>query len=208
MTNAVLRRKAPAAALAPVLTALVTACALLVLAAPAAAHNVLIGSDPEEGASLDASPGNVTLTFDQTVREGDINEIAVTGPEGGQWVDQPPEIDGNEVSVPLGELGTAGEYIIGYRILSADGHPVAGEVPFTLTAEESGTPVGEDPDVRDTEGDTEGDTADDAGSDEQGEAAGDDGALPAVPTWAWLVAAGGLLAAGVALVLRLGRGSS
>ncbi|SNR28275.1 hypothetical protein SAMN06265360_101192 [Haloechinothrix alba] len=178
------------------LAALVAACAVLGLATPAAAHNVLVSSEPEDGVSLDSSPETVTLTFDQAVQDSDVNQIAVTGPDGEQWVDAPPDVDGNEVSVPLGELGPAGEYVIGYYVLSADGHPVGDEIPFTLTAEEAGTPHAGDP-AGDERGDDSGDDAEGAAED------GDSG----VGIWVWLVGAGGLLVIGIALALRLGRGT-
>nr|WP_246360812.1 copper resistance CopC family protein [Haloechinothrix aidingensis] len=172
------------------------------MATPAAAHNVLVSSEPEDGVSLDSSPEAVTLTFDQAVQDSDINQIAVTGPDGEQWVDAPPDVDGNEVSVPLGELGPAGEYVIGYYVLSADGHPVGDEIPFTLTAGEAGTPAAGDPAAEDA-GDDGADERENApGEDPEGAAEdGDSG----VGIWVWLVGAGGLLVIGVALALRLGR---
>lgn len=38
------------------------------------------------------------------------------------------------VTVPLRALGSAGVYTAGYRVVSADGHPVSGSITFTLRA--------------------------------------------------------------------------
>ncbi|MBG0824528.1 copper resistance protein CopC [Planomonospora sp. ID91781] len=116
------------------LTVLLLACAALLGAvAPAQAHNVLIGSDPEDGASIAAGPERITLTFDQPARQG-FALITLTGPDGTRWEEGKTAVDGAKVSVGVRPLGPAGEYVVGYRILSSDGHPVSGKVAFTLTA--------------------------------------------------------------------------
>ncbi|GAA3067078.1 copper resistance CopC family protein [Streptosporangium carneum] len=120
------------------LTVLLFACAALMgVVTPAQAHNVLIGSDPAEGASLAEGPRTITLTFDQTVRQG-FAQISVTGPDGTRWEDGKTTVDGAKVSVAVRPLGPAGQYVAGYRIMSSDGHPVAGKVTFTLTAAGTG----------------------------------------------------------------------
>ncbi|GAA2884317.1 copper resistance protein CopC [Streptosporangium fragile] len=116
------------------LTVLLLACAALLGAvAPAQAHNVLIGSDPKDGAELATGPQRITLTFDQPVRQG-FTQISVTGPDGTRWEDGKTTVDKAEVSVGVKPLGPAGKYVVGYRILSSDGHPVSNKITFTLTA--------------------------------------------------------------------------
>ncbi|MBG0830731.1 copper resistance protein CopC [Planomonospora sp. ID67723] len=111
---------------------LLAGATLLGAGTPAQAHNVLIGSDPEDGARLAAGPERITLTFDQPVRQG-FAKISVTGPDGTRWEDGEAAVNGEKVTIGVGPLGPAGEYTVGYRILSSDGHPVAGKVAFTLT---------------------------------------------------------------------------
>ncbi|MEV4245915.1 copper resistance CopC family protein [Streptosporangium canum] len=121
------------------LTVLLFACAaLLGVVTPAQAHNVLIGSDPKDGAQLATGPEKITLTFDQPVRQG-FAQISVTGPDGSRWEDGKTAVDSKEVGVGVRPLGPAGQYVVGYRILSSDGHPVAGKITFTLTAAGPGT---------------------------------------------------------------------
>jgi methionine-rich copper-binding protein CopC len=105
--------------------------ALLLLTTPARAHNVLIGSDPKEGATLAAVPGRVTLTFDQAVRR-DFARIAVTGPDGAHYEQGEVGVSGPSVFIALRGSAPAGAYSIGYRIVSNDGHPVTGTITFTV----------------------------------------------------------------------------
>ena len=165
---------------------LIAGAAVLVTAAPAAAHNALISSDPKDKTSLDAGPSSVTLTFDQEVQGGQgINTISVVDANGGHYeVAGDPTIKDNAVSTKVDALGKAGQYKIGYRILSADGHPVSGELTFTLTKDGTGTP-------RQV---AANDTPDSGSSD-------------GLPIWVWIVGAVVLLGGGVFVALRGGGGA-
>jgi copper resistance protein C len=159
--------------------AMLVGLALLAGAGPATAHDTLVASDPAAGAHLTTGPQRVTLTFDEPVNRG-FNTITVTGPGDTAWVAGEVTTSGNTVSTAVLPLGPAGEYVIGYRIVSADGHPVTGTVRFQLTQAGTGTPA---PPT--------------TASQQPG-----DGGMPA---WPWVVAAVAVLAAGVAAALRLGR---
>jgi methionine-rich copper-binding protein CopC len=156
---------------------------------PALAHNVLISSDPANGSSVAAGPQKVSLTFDQYVQGADVNQIAVTGPGGGQWAEGPISVVNNVISAPLRPLGPAGKYTIGYRVLSADGHPVTGELTFTLTAPGTGTPA----------------TVDAAKSPGSSSQATSSSSSTGVPIWVWIAGAVVLLAIGLTVALRSGR---
>jgi hypothetical protein len=99
-------------------------------AAPAAAHNSLTGSDPRDGARLAAAPKQVQLTFLSRLDPG-TTKITVTGPEHISAQGGAPAFNGSKVVVPF-RPGAAGLYIVGYEVASGDGHPVKGEVRFTL----------------------------------------------------------------------------
>jgi methionine-rich copper-binding protein CopC len=168
-----------------VMALVITGVALLGTATPALAHDVLISSDPANGASLAAGPAKISLTFDQYVQGADVNQIAVTGPNGGQWAEGPISVVNNVISAPLRPLGPAGKYTVGYRVLSADGHPVTGELVFTLTKAGNGTPA----------------TVDAAHSPSAAKpASGSTG----VPIWVWIAGTLVLLAIGLTLALRSG----
>ncbi|MET8848377.1 copper resistance CopC family protein [Amycolatopsis sp. NPDC004625] len=165
-----------------------TAVAVLGTATPALAHNVLISSDPANGSSVAAGPPKISLTFDQYVQGADVNQIAVTGPGGGQWAEGPISVVNNVISAPLRPLGPAGKYTIGYRVLSADGHPVTGELTFTLTTAGSGTPATVDA-ARSPGGSAQASTSSTSGG---------------VPIWVWIAGAVVLLAIGLTVALRSG----
>ncbi|GAB2827980.1 copper resistance CopC family protein [Lentzea nigeriaca] len=161
---------------------LIAGAAVLVTAAPAAAHNALISSDPKDKTSLEVGPSTVTLTFDQDVQGGQgINTISVVDANGGHYeIAGDPTIKDNAVSTQVAALGKAGQYKIGYRILSADGHPVSGELTFTLTKDGTGTP-------RQVATDNPADKPNDG-----------------LPIWVWIAGAVVLLGGGVFFALRGG----
>ncbi|WP_435150149.1 copper resistance CopC family protein [Micromonospora aurantiaca (nom. illeg.)] len=114
----------------------VVAAFALLPAAPAAAHNSLTGSDPRDGARLAAAPERIELRFLATPKEA-TTEVTVTGPDNVAATGGAPTFSGKRVIVPF-RPGAAGLYIVTYRLASDDGHPIKGEVRFTLTA---GTPA-------------------------------------------------------------------
>ncbi|SEE90684.1 copper resistance CopC family protein [Ruania alba] len=101
-------------------------------AAPASAHSGLISSDPEDGATLTTAPDSLLLTFNEDILEMGTN-IQITGPEGTEVSDGDPELDGPEVRQPLVTDLPAGEYVVVWRVVSADGHPIDGELTFTAS---------------------------------------------------------------------------
>ncbi|MEU8406166.1 copper resistance CopC family protein [Micromonospora sp. NPDC048842] len=114
----------------PVVLGVAFGVSFLVPATPAAAHNQLTGSNPRDGARVASAPARVELRF-LAKPSPTTTKITITGPDnvvaGGT-----PAFDGSRVRVPF-KPAAAGLYIVGYQLASADGHPVKGEVRFTLT---------------------------------------------------------------------------
>ncbi|MGH8775888.1 MAG: copper resistance CopC family protein [Jiangellaceae bacterium] len=108
-----------------------TAAVLALNAGTAAAHNELIGSTPEDGATVTEAPITVELEFDQPVQR-DFNQVAVLDAGGGHHEEGDPQVVGARVSQAVADLAS-GEYEVTYRIVSADGHPITGSVTFTVT---------------------------------------------------------------------------
>lgn len=163
----------------------VAVLALVGLATPALAHNQLIGSNPADKATVQDSPSTIELTFDQPVQRGEgLNTVAVTGPENTNWSVGEVQVASNVVTVPVDALGPVGEYKIGYRVLSADGHPVSGDLTFTLATEGAGSPAPT--------------TTEDGG---EASESSDDGGMP---IWVWILGAVVLLGAGLTVALRMG----
>ncbi|WP_330465824.1 copper resistance CopC family protein [Micromonospora zamorensis] len=114
----------------PVVFGVAFGVSFLAPATPAAAHNSLTGSDPRDGARVATAPAQIELRFLAKPAPA-TTKITITGPDnvvaGG-----PPAFDGSRVRVPF-KPAAAGLYIVGYQLASSDGHPVKGEVRFTLT---------------------------------------------------------------------------
>jgi methionine-rich copper-binding protein CopC len=105
----------------------------LAVARPAAAHDELISSTPENGAVLDTQPGEVTLTFSATVMDIGATTQVLDG-EGADWAAGAPVLSGSQVSIPLRDGMPDGAYQLGWRVVSSDGHPIEGTLKFSVAA--------------------------------------------------------------------------
>lgn len=148
----------------------------------ASAHSGAVSSVPENGSTVEAGPARASITFNEELQQS-FPSLTVVGPDGRLWSKGKASVEGNTVSVELGELGPVGEYTLAFRVTSADGHPVSGTRTFTLSKAGTGTPgprPGED----------------------QAEGGGDSGGIPV-----WVFIAGGvvLFGAGLAVALLGGR---
>lgn len=113
--------------------AAVTACLLVVAApAPASAHAALVATDPGEGAVLASPPDEVVLTFTEPV-ELLPGGIEVHTPDG-ETVPAAPASRDAKVVVDVPELAATGTYLLTWRVLSRDGHPVVGSLSFSVGA--------------------------------------------------------------------------
>ncbi|WP_329295853.1 copper resistance CopC family protein [Streptomyces pseudovenezuelae] len=136
--NAIHRRAARTAARG--LVAPAAALTVVAVAAPqAAAHTELDTSSPGAEATLAGLPPRVTLTFSDDMRRK-YAKVAVTGPDGESVATGEPEVQGKTVALPLDAASPVGRYNVGYRVVSADGHPVSGSYIFTVTAATSPNP--------------------------------------------------------------------
>ena len=107
--------------------------ALLALPAPAQAHDTLLSSDPEDGASLETSPEEITLTY-----SADILEVSplvrISDENGDELAEIVPTVEGPVATATLEEPLPAGTHTVQWRVVSSDGHPIEGT--FTLTVEQ------------------------------------------------------------------------
>lgn len=94
--------------------------------APAQAHAGLVGSTPEDGATVEQLDDEVVLRFSEEVREPAM--VVVTDPEGSALQEGDPVVDGAEVRQELEPATVAGVHTIAYRVISTDGHPVTGQL--------------------------------------------------------------------------------
>jgi len=104
------------------------------LAVPAQAHAELKSSNPASGATLDAAPKQIELTFSATVSLPDGDAVVVTGPDGAKWaVAQAQAVGQTITAVPDAAFVKAGAHTLEWRALSDDGDVVSGKFTFTLS---------------------------------------------------------------------------
>ena len=129
----------PARMLAILLAAGVLALPMVLLtAAPAQAHAVLVRADPADGAVLPSAPSAVRLAFNEPVVPlgGGLRVFAADGTRvdlarAPERADVDAE-DRSVVAVALpGDLPDGG-YVVAWRVRSADGHAIAGTLRFTV----------------------------------------------------------------------------
>jgi copper transport protein len=103
---------------------------LLGVAGSASAHAGLISTDPPSGANLATAPNHVSFTFSEhvsLVRDG----IRLVDGKGTSTTLDGATVAGATVRAPLPKIGD-GAYIVVYRVISADTHPVSGSVAFSV----------------------------------------------------------------------------
>ncbi|MEJ8671816.1 copper resistance CopC family protein [Streptomyces sp. MS1.AVA.1] len=114
--------------------------AILAVAAPqAVAHTELDVSSPGAEATLAGLPPRVRLTFSDEMTQK-YAKVAITGPDGKSAGTGEPDVQGKTVTLPLETGSPAGRYTVGYRVVSADGHPVSGSYTFTVKAADRPSP--------------------------------------------------------------------
>ncbi|WFE26886.1 copper resistance protein CopC [Solwaraspora sp. WMMD791] len=106
-------------------------------ASPAAAHATLLSHDPADGALLAEAPSTVTLTFDEpvTLRPGGVQVLDAAG----ATVDAAARSVDRTVVIDLPAALTDGTYVVSWRVVSADSHPVAGGFSFAVGAPSAGS---------------------------------------------------------------------
>ena len=107
----------------------------LVIAAPAAsAHARLDSTVPSQSEVPLLPPRQVVLHFDDAV-EIDFGSVRVFGP-GGRRVDQGgthhPGADSHSVAISLPDALPEGTYVVAWRVISDDSHPVHGVFVFSV----------------------------------------------------------------------------
>ncbi len=146
-------------------------------ARPAAAHATVVTTTPADSARLDFAPAEVVIEFDEPVSLG-AGYARVLDGEGERVDTGAAEVRGSTLTVPLRDQLPDAGYVVTYRVVSADSHPVSGAFSFA---------VGEGELVA-------------AGSVGEGDGA-DPGVAVALPVARWLSYLGLTLGLGVPLVL-------
>ena len=103
----------------------------VVTAPPASAHATLVSTDPGEGARLDAVPAEVTLEFSEGVSLG-AGYARVLGADGERVDTGTAAVEGRVLTIPLRPDLPDDGYLVTYRVISADSHPISGAYSFVV----------------------------------------------------------------------------
>lgn len=109
----------------------VVAALVLASAGPAQAHASLVAADPPDGARLDRSPSRIELTFSEPVSVT-LGGVRVLDGSGARVDRGSVRSRGPEVGVDLRGGLPDGTYVVTYRVVSDDGHPVRGSLVFAV----------------------------------------------------------------------------
>jgi copper transport protein len=101
----------------------------VVFASPAAAHAELVNTSPSNGAQLARSPTEVRMTFTESVHLVD-GGIRLVDQVGATVRTPTPSVDGRTVTWPMPADLPKGAYVVTWRVVSTDGHPVSGAFSF------------------------------------------------------------------------------
>ncbi|WP_309238291.1 copper resistance CopC/CopD family protein [Actinoplanes aureus] len=106
---------------------------LFLPAVPASAHATPVSSDPVPGSVVGASPSVVTVTFSEPIAVVS-GRIQVIAPDG-ERINGTPTVEGAVLRIPVRKPGRPlGTYLISFRVISADSHPVGGAITFSVGA--------------------------------------------------------------------------
>lgn len=106
------------------------AVVLLLIPSPASAHATVVSTNPRDGQVVATAPRTISVTFNEAVR---------VAPEGMQLLDATGKpvphtvksLDNQVTYTPSRSLAD-GTYIVSWRVVSADTHPVAGGISFSV----------------------------------------------------------------------------
>lgn len=108
---------------------------------PAWAHAELSTTEPVSGSVLATSPQAVVLTFTEAVSV-EVDGVRVLDAGAARRDTGEASASGTRVTVPLSGSLADGGYLVAWRVVSADGHPIHGAFQFSV-----GTRATVDPDL-------------------------------------------------------------
>ncbi len=149
-------------------------------ASPASAHAEFVGSSPAVDSLIQEAPTQVVLTFTEAVNPV-AGKVRVIAPDGSRVDRDEARPAGEQLIIPLRTITQSGTYLVTFRVISTDSHPVPGAFSFSYRVVSPGGPP----------------SADGAGAGTSGFV------LAALPVARWIGYLGLALLVGSALVLTL-----
>ncbi len=123
------------------LAVLSAGAAVLVAGGPTLArsemHLRLTASNPAKDTVLTTAPTRLVLTYSQEPQVR-LSSITLSGPAGAVALSPvaADSADKNKLVARVTGAMSPGAYTIAWRTASSDGHPIRGEIPFTIRAAE------------------------------------------------------------------------
>ncbi|SNY48619.1 copper resistance CopC/CopD family protein [Paractinoplanes atraurantiacus] len=106
---------------------------LAVPASPAQAHASLLGAVPAPGSIVGTSPTEIVVTFSEAVTPVS-GRIQVISPDGKR-ISGEARATGSTLRIPVRKADQPlGTYLVSYRVISADSHPIGGALTFSVGA--------------------------------------------------------------------------
>jgi copper transport protein len=134
--NAVATIRSPHRVIRRALTAALLAAGLVLLtAAPASAHAILLASSPSDHAHLETPPTTVSLTFNEPV-DAPLGAVRVIDQNRKRVDNGDVRAVDKTVTVGLEGIGD-GCFVVSWRAISADSHPVRGAFNFSVGSADS-----------------------------------------------------------------------
>ncbi|WP_412746446.1 copper resistance protein CopC [Krasilnikovia sp. MM14-A1004] len=116
-----------------IVAVLAGAAALLLPTTPAYAHAAMVAAAPAAGSVVGASPTEVTVVFSEPVTPV-AGRVQVLAPDGTR-ISGAASAEGTVLRIPVRRADRPlGTYLVSYRVISADSHPVGGALTFSVGA--------------------------------------------------------------------------
>src|SRR6202453_3560152 len=110
---------------------LATLLSVVCFATGVSAHASLVSTEPADGSVLAQAPKTVQLRFNESVTPAVISLIDATG---RARKDATASAVDETIIITLPEELPPGTQVVSYRVISEDGHPVAGSMVFSIGA--------------------------------------------------------------------------
>ncbi len=112
---------------------------VLGLQSPAQAHAVLTKTSPAANSVVQQAPSEIVLTFSESITP--VNDkIRVIGPDGKRADNGKISAAGAELRIGMNAEQPRGTYLVSFRVISADSHPVPGGFTYSY-GQQSATPA-------------------------------------------------------------------
>ena len=103
----------------------------LVTAGPVSAHDDLVSTAPGDGSRAPTAPAEVAMVFtDALIEVGAV--VVVVDERGEDWAEGPVLLSGDTARQALRPGAPDGTFQARWRVVSSDGHPIAGAFDFAV----------------------------------------------------------------------------